>query len=197
MGMQKFFFFIITMIYLQPAYADKAKDVRSELVKELKVLFKQNKNSWSYEDKLIYSVFYQRKSFEANASSNNYDCIYGGWPSSSISVGDKRYCTHPSRIQSQYYDNAQHSCDENQLPCPEALFGNNVCISKRDRLNSYDRCEEEGSEPFLQDGFGGDDHVMMLEYIQIAKSICDPDNSNSMKMNCEKTMEKIELINNF
>ncbi len=187
---------LISLTYSFNAFADNAKELRAELVKELKILFKANSSAFEYENKLIYSSLLKDISFidSAYASTYSYDCIFGGWPSKSYQVGRKTYCTHPSNIQSPYYTSAQNNCSASQYPCPSALFGKDVCIAKRDFLNSYNKCEEKGKEPFLEDGFAGKDHLMMIEYIQIAQAICAEDNPNpkAMTLNCEKTLEKIQ-----
>lgn len=199
--MQKLILFLISITYSQFVYADKALEAREELVKELKILFKQNQQAWDYENIEVYSSLIEHISFiqKAHASNYTYDCIFGGWPSKSYQYGNKTYCTHPSNIQSPYYEKDENNCSSSQYPCPSALFGKGVCIQKRDFLKSYDKCEENGKEPFLEEGFGGKDHLMMIEYIQIAENICAKDNPNpkAMKLNCEATLDKIEAYKNL
>lgn len=113
--------------------------------------------------------------FESAWADARFDCFYGGWPSTLVSVGERRLCQSPKNLRS--FTNSP--CAENQLRCQPLLFGAGHCApfgSSEERRSAYASCEKSfqksgASYDFLR-ALGQRELEDLRELSKLAGEIC-------------------------
>jgi hypothetical protein len=189
---------IVLFQSINSAWASQAK-IKYELIESIKILLNANQELYPYQmEEISVTTGLNIKLISIAYAQTEFQCLYGGWPSTTIKVEGKTYCKNAK--QSSYYQHS-YACQKNQLTCPSVLFGKDVCVSystKQERLNAYNNCEKNQKTLIFDDDFPGADHQMIMEYLKIANDICDPQNKNPnvKKINCDKIQEKMQLYEN-
>lgn len=167
--------------------ANEVLSLKENLAQEIKVLLKANQEIYPLELPEKKTSFLIGILNNAYALSS-YECLYGGWPSRTIKVNGKYYCSDAKK--SDFYQHS-YACKKSEFTCPEVLFGKDVCVAygtRANKLAAYNNCESKQKPIQINSDFNGRDHQMLVEYIKIADEICNADDKkkNIVKVNCEK-----------
>lgn len=127
-----------------------------------------------------------------------YDCFYAGWPSTLQSVGGKKLCQLPSRVNSSYQKGV---CKGDELQCQPLLFGQNLCVpfaTKKQRNSSFATCENKfqkesgGNYDFLRN-ITRDKANDLRELSALAAEVCSKNSTSPQKGSivCQKINDKL------
>lgn len=184
---------ILSLIYSFATFAkvENIKEIKLELIKEMKILFEKNQTLYPLEITEDKTTFLFKLINDAYASSS-YQCLYGGWPSTTIKVNGKTYC-HDAR-KSDFYRKS-YACKSNEFTCPPVLFGKDVCVpynTRKERISVYGTCEKNQKIPAVTSDWKSDDFALLVEYVKLSNEICNAPASkkNVVKVNCEKVLQK-------
>lgn len=169
-------------------------------VKELKNLFIEiemlNPHELSLEDKR--SIVRNFDLIQNAYASSYYDCIYAGWPSKKVKIGDKFVCRAP--FLSRDYKNGP--CSQDELQCQPLLYGPGICVnfkSKEDKLNGLKHCEKkflnQGGDYKFVKNFDSHDKQALLDLSYLAGNLCSKiktDSCFSLKDKLPKVLNQLE-----
>jgi hypothetical protein len=72
-----------------------------------------------------------------------FDCFYAGWPSKTVTSGDRKLCSSPA-THNPNYGSSQTTCAANELKCQPLLFGAQLCAkasTPTERNSAFAQCE--------------------------------------------------------
>jgi hypothetical protein len=126
-------------------------------------------------------------------------CFYGGWPSETIRVKGRKYCTSPKNVKHGY---EQGSCSSNLIQCQPLLFGEGICVgftSRSEKVNTFKNCEQKFKDDkrdySFTDKFTALDLESLKEIENLAKSLCQK-KSTSVPM-CQKILNRLKKSNDL
>ncbi len=109
-----------------------------EMVIELKHFISEVEEKSTFHDLVTFESKFQ---FFNEAYAADLNCFYGGWPSTLVKQGSRKYCTNPKKASPLY---SQTSCANNEIACQPLLFGDGICApsnSAQQRQSSFKYCE--------------------------------------------------------
>jgi hypothetical protein len=189
-------FKLLGFLLLAVSFSVQAADI-SYWVQDLKVIFleieKKHPESLKLDD--APSLVLNLNLIKSAYASSDQDCIYGGWPSQKIKVGEKFLCRSP--VLTKNYQNGP--CSQNELQCQPLLFGPGMCVgfkSKQEKLNATQACENKFNQSkrnyqFVKK-FDSHDKQQLLNLSYLAGNLCSKFKSQS----CEALKTKLPKVLN-
>jgi hypothetical protein len=145
---------------------------REEMVIELKKFIQTVEEDSTFHDIITQSKF----QFINEAYAANLDCFYGGWPSSLVKQGNRKYCSNPKAASPLY---PKSSCKENEMSCQPLLFGEGLCVpssTAQQRQSAFKYCENAfqkkgGSYDFVNN-WGAEEKNNFQQMMDLAHKVC-------------------------
>lgn len=128
--------FLFTLILLLGSLSSWSV-TQEEMVIELKSFISKVEEGQSFHDIISFESRFQ---FITEAFAADLNCFYGGWPSTLVKQGSRRYCSHPKKSSPLYSSN----CQSDEMSCQPLLFGEGLCAPSRtaqQKQSAFKYCE--------------------------------------------------------
>jgi hypothetical protein len=194
-----FVLFLFVLALQIEASVESDFKARSKWVRDLKTFIQniEEKNPEYLMTKEQREVVFKFSLFSEAIASGNYDCFFGGWPSSLIQSGSKRFCQNPEKGNSEYQKGI---CKRGELQCQPLMFGKNVCVgftSSSDKQKAFANCEskfkQNGNYDFLK-SMTVEEKASLAEISLLAHDICVSGKMGIQKSKpmCKKMVTKFQ-----
>lgn len=120
-----------------------------------------------------------------------YDCLIAGWPSSKAADGK---CASPKQMNARYKHHL--GCQEKQLLCNPAIFGESVCVdfaTNTQKNGAFAQCEKKFAQKgrLFSEVLSEVDPDEMQEVISTVHNKCSINSSN---YSCQQLRKKLDFL---
>ena len=152
-------------------------ETRSKWVRDLKSFIQdiEEKNPEHLMTQAQREVIFKFSFFSEAIAAGSYDCFFGGWPSTLVKSGNKRFCQNPEKGNSEYQKGI---CKQGELQCQPLMFGKNVCVefrSSSEKQKAFAKCEskfkQNGNYDFLK-AMTDEEKSSLADVSLLAHDIC-------------------------
>lgn len=165
----KIFILLTLLVFTSSSWAV----TRPEMVKHLKEFILKVESEETFHQIVKFQSRYQ---FFNEAYAGDLNCFYGGWPSSLVQQGNRKYCSNPSKNSPLYPKNA---CKSGEMSCQPLLFGNGLCVpstTAHQKQSTFKYCEnafqKKGGSYDFADKWGDDEKNQFQQMMDLAYKIC-------------------------